>query len=147
MVGTKVIVIPIIAVILIYVIFFYEESELPPNVDFYQSPELAETTITKGSSTNIKVAARNNDNAPVYDVEVHITITEGGNWEDHLEFESVTLIDRTLGPGESTKIPKYIQIKAKDVSGIDPKYKIHLELFANGTSTENIWEEYITLKE
>jgi len=61
--------------------------------------------------------------------------------------DPVTLIDRTLEPGESTKIPKYIQIKAKDVSGVDPKYKIHLELFANGTSTENTWEEYITLTE
>ena len=137
----------VIVIAVILVIVFYDESEVPPNVDFYQSPELAENTITKGSWTNVKVAARNYDNAPVHDVEVHVTITEGGNWEDHLEFDPVTLIDRTLEPRESTKIPKYIQIKAKDVSGVDPKYKIHLELFANGTSTENTWEEYITLTE
>ena len=126
---------------------FSGETEIPPDVDFYQSPQLAEEKIAKGFSTNIKVATRNYDNAPVHDVEVHMKITEGGNRENHLEFDPVTLIDRRLELGESTKIPKYIQVKAKDVSGIEPKFKIHLELFANGTSTGNTWEKYITLTE
>jgi len=146
--GTVIgIVIGAVAIILILGIIFSEETEILPNVDFYQSPVLAEEKIAKGFSTNIKVAARNYDTTPVHDVEVHMTIIEGGNWENHLDFEPVTVIDRILEPGESTNIPKYIQVKAKDVSGIEPKFKIHLELFANGTSTENTWEKYITLTE
>ena len=133
--------------IVILGIVFSEENEIPPDVDFYQSPELADEKIAKGFTTNIKVAARNYDLAPVHDVEVHMTITEGGNWEDHLEFAPVTSLDKTLEPGESTMIPRYIQVKVKDVSGFEPKYKIHLELFANGTSTENTWEKWITLTE
>ena len=144
--GT-VIVVAIGAIAALVLLSYLFSEETAPDVDFYQSPELADEKIAKGFSTNIKIAARNYDTAPVHDVEVHMTITEGGNWENHLEFESITLIDKTLGPGESTKIPKYIQVKAKDVSGIEPKFKIHLELFANGTSTGNTWEKYITLTE
>jgi hypothetical protein len=143
--GIGLIIVAIAAIVIVSILF--QDSEMPPNVDFYQSPELAEEKIAKGFSTNIKVAARNYDSAPVHDVEVHMTITEGGNWENHLEFDPVTVIDRKLEPGESTAIPKYIQVKAQDVSGIEPKFKIHLELFANGTSTGNTWEKYIILTE
>ena len=72
---------------------------------------------------------------------------EGGNWESHLEFPPVTElgdIDTELG---ITSPQKYIEITAKDVSGIDPRFKIQLELFADGLSTGNTKTYYIILIE
>lgn len=122
-------------------------SEPKPDVRFYDSPVLKEDKIKKGTSTNIMVMARNFEEEAVKNVEVHLSVIEGGNWESHLEFPPVTKlgdIDTELG---ITSPPKYIEITAKDVSGIDPRFKIQLELFANELSTGNTKTYEITLTE
>lgn len=145
------IVIAVVAFGIIYAIFPEEMgnfflSEPKPDVRFYDSPDLKEDKIKKGTATNIKVMARNFETEGVSNVEVHATIIEGSNWEKYLEFEPVIKIgDIKIEKGITD--PKYIEIFVKDVAGVNPQYKIQLELFANGLSTGNTWEHWITLTE
>lgn len=109
-------------------------KEEKPDVRFFDSPTLAEDNIKLNTATNIKIAARNHEKTGVKDVEVHLSVIEGNNWQTHLQFNPITKLgDIPIELG--TAGPAYIQIYAKDISGTSTPFKIKLELFANGIST------------
>lgn len=106
-----------------------------PEVRFFETPSLSETKIPVNFSTILSVTARNYDSEDVSNVEARLSVIEGGNWEEHLSFNSATKLASSLSPGETTEKIN-IHIKAKKLSGTETPFKLQLEIFVDGESTD-----------
>lgn len=106
-----------------------------PDVKFFDEPKISETKIPVNFSTIISVTARNYHSEGVSNVEARLSVINGENWQEHIEFVPVTELASSLSPGETTEKIN-IPIKAKKLSGIETPFTLQLEIYVDGESTD-----------
>lgn len=114
----------------------YALFEDRPNVKFYESPSVDENTLKVNYATNLSVSARNYDEYSLSNIEVKLFVIKGGNWEEHLKFESTTNLAQNISPGITTD-KVLIPITATKLSGIETPFTLKAELYADGVQTDS----------
>lgn len=135
----KVSIIGLAAIIGLYLVTnpdaFSELFQDKPEVKFFGTPTISENEIPVNFATIVTMTARNLDDQEFSNIEARLSVIDGENWEEHLEFEQIIELEKILEPGETSKTIN-IPIKAKKISGKETLFTMKLELFTNGEDTD-----------
>jgi|GEM_PF-5018893 len=114
---------------------FVDSLQNAPNVKFFRAPTISETELPVDFSSIITVTARNNDEQTFSNVDARISVVNGANWEEHLEFPQITRLADGLEPGKTTKTAD-IPITARKLSGTETPFVVKLEILVDGQKTD-----------
>ena len=110
--------------------------EPPPDVNFYNGPILSNTDVKKGMSTILTVTARNNEGQnTVSNVVAKLSVIDGSNPEEHLQYKEITNLSEKITPGDVSDT-KNISIRAIKVSGEYTKFRMMVEILVDGVRTD-----------
>ena len=137
--GSGIVGLGIVAIIVYFVLTpgaFDQLLDPPPDVVFFPIPTLSETDVKEGRTTILSIIVRNNENTDtVTNIVAKLSVIEGGNPEEHLEFDKLTKLSNSLYPGDVSN-SKNISIKAKKLSGEETKFRMQVELLVNQIPTK-----------
>lgn len=107
-----------------------------PDVAFLVTPNPRESDIKLGTTTFIPVEVRNMElNDTIENVYAKLSVIDGENWEEHLEFNESTKLADKITPGDLSE-RKNITIQAIKLSGANTPFEMRIEIMVDGVSVK-----------